>query len=158
MSEGVSVKAWNKALEDIEKRFENIEKQISELFEKLNKKVNESAWNKVNEELLEKIKSKVSVKAWEKSLEDIQQQFNELILNDLKVLDQRLDRTSSLISELMAHLNEKVDVNVINILKEKVEELEKENKEVKARVLAIEELIEDAKVSERQLKKLLESI
>jgi len=161
----VSAVAWNIALNDINSRFDKLEKQISELSKKADKKVSVQAWNRTNSELNKKFGSKVSVSAWETSLEDQDKQFNELALTELKELDDRLDRTVELISKLTTHLNERVTVSAWDRLCEsnenvidRVDVLRNNTDDFLKRLTQIEAVIRNAKVSEKELKKLLESI
>ncbi len=157
-SKGVSVSAWERALQDIYERLDRIEK-------KADNKVSTSAWNKANEEIIQKINSKVGIKAWEKSIEDMDREFKNLALNELKELDDRLDKTVELINNLTAHLNEKVNTAAWDRLCEsneqlikRVDELASNQTDFLKRLSEIEGVLREAKVSEDELKKLLESI
>jgi len=161
----VSAAAWNAALNDFNARFSKIEKQLAELASKIDSKVNVSAWNKVNAELTKKVKSKVNVKAWENSLVDQERQFNKLALSELRDLDDRLDKTAELITNLTSNINDKVNVSAWDRLCtsneqliQRVDKMRNNQDSVIKRLSGVENLLDDAKVSEQELKKLLESI
>jgi len=141
----VSVTAWNKTIDDFNARFDKIESMIKELTEKMDKKVN--------------------IKAWEKSLVDIDNEVKKFTFSELKELDNRLDKTVELITELTTHLNEKVTVTAWDRLCEsneqlmkKVDSLSESNEDVSKRMIKIENMLKDAKVSEEELRELMESI
>jgi len=161
----VSAAAWNAALNDFNTRFAKIEKQITELMNKLDNKVDSSAWNKVNAELTKKIKSKVNVKAWENSLVDFDKNLQNLALKELKDLDDRLDRTTELITNLTSTISDKVNTSAWDRLCQSNEQLIQrvdsitfKHEDVFKRLSEVEGVLREAKVSEQELKKLLESI
>ncbi len=164
-SNSISVAAWDAMLNDFNERFNKIEERLDKISSKVDGKVSVNAWNKANEEFSDKLKNKVNVKAWEVSLVDLSNQFKELALNELKELDDRLDKTVELVNDLTNHLNEKVNITAWDRLCESNEQLIKRVDELMAnhndftrRVSEVEKVINEAKVSEAELKKLLESI
>lgn len=141
----VSVAAWDKALTDINSRLKKMDKAINGLTDKVNKKV--------------------SIKAWEKSLVDIDNQVKNLTIKELKNLDRRLDRTVELVSELTKHLNEKVTISAWDRLCQsnerlikKVNSLSEVTEDINKRLIRVENTLSGARVSEEELKELLESI
>ncbi len=147
----VSVSAWNASLKDINERFERLEKENKVLLERVEKQSKNCSCDKSIKELNDKINSKVSVNAWQKSLVDVNNQINEVALKDLKELDDRLDKTMELINGLMGSMSGKVTTAAWDKLCEDMAAINK-------KVSDIEHVIKEAKVSEMELKKLLESI
>ena len=157
-----------KALSDlpgINEKFKQIEQQLKNFTDSISNKISNKELNIALVELNKKISSKVSVKAWENTLSDLDKQYKDLVLTDLKEVDERLDRTVELMNRLTALLNEKVNVsawnrlcasndqliNQINLLRNKYEEVIK-------KVLELESFIKSTRVSEDELKNLLRSI
>ncbi|MFA5406639.1 MAG: hypothetical protein WC307_04760 [Candidatus Nanoarchaeia archaeon] len=147
----VSVSAWNVSLKDINQRFDKLEKENKSLLEEIKKQSSNCACDKITNDLNNKISSKVSIKAWDSSLVDINNQINNVVSKDLKELDNRLDKSMELINNLTGNMSGKVTTGAWDKLCEDIALLAE-------KINNIEFVIKDAKVSEQELKKLLESI
>jgi hypothetical protein len=161
VDEKVGHKAWQTVVVEFENRLDKLEDAVK----KPGKVTGLDSIRKQITELDARIDQKVSNKAWERALVSLDKQFKDLALKELEQLDDRLDKTFELINQLTANLGKKVNVAAWDRLcvsneqlTDRVDALSNKSDRVMEKLMEIESIINEAKVSERELKKLLESI